>query len=184
MKAGIGTCEPLPDPDRSRAMSLYALETALLDKEHSAVRVEDALRHHPQNIGKLFDQIELYEMAICRRDTAQMEAVFRPLVEMLFGETKRLYVVQIAYISLYTILAQQLSDRNHRYETISSPYDTSDKPSEMRATLETMHAELTASMEGELGSEARMDDIRQVLAFLDENYSCLLYTSPSPRDCS
>lgn len=171
VKAGIGTCEPLPDPDRSRAMSLYALETALLDKEHSAVRVEDALRHHPQNIGKLFDQIELYEMAICRRDTAQMEAVFRPLVEMLFGETKRLYVVQIAYISLYTILAQQLSDRNHRYETISSPYDTSDKPSEMRATLETMHAELMASMEGELGSEARMDDIRQVLAFLDENYS-------------
>ena len=43
VKAGIGTCEPLPDPDRSRAMSLYALETALLDKEHSAVRVEDAV---------------------------------------------------------------------------------------------------------------------------------------------
>lgn len=171
VKAGIGSVETIQNPEKSLAMSLSALVTALFDDSRTVAGRDDISLADIRFIGKVFDQIELYDKSICQGKLSQVKALYEPLVKLLFSEKQRYDSIWTLYSVLHNTLAHHLNSFGCDYMPVYGAYDLPDGLENMRKCLDDMHARLMKCLESRSEESGRKAAIDQILDYINANYA-------------
>ncbi len=171
IKIGIGSVETIQSPEKSRAISFSALEAALYDDTLTMAGSDDVSLGNIRFIGKVFDQIEMYDKAISQGKLSEVKGLFELLIKMMFSETRHIGSIQILYSVLYNILVYHLSGFGCDYTPVYATYDMPNGLETMRNNLSDMHARLVEYLEGQAEESGRDATIHQVLEYINQNYA-------------
>ena len=174
IKVGVGTIESLYKPAKSNVMSLVALEAALFNHNINIAQHDDVSIKNIHFISQLYDQLRNFEIAVAQKRAPHILELFEQIMDTIFEQSKRIFIIQGAYMNLLNTLARALNqyeiNADYCYSVLDIPIDAK----EMKDKLQEMYGLFWDALQNDINiseSGGANIDISLILSYLENNYT-------------